>query len=96
MLGISLRTLSISMNNYASFIQINNPDSVLLPEFEEQLIGQDGMNCRAIYDYNGCISTIENRDKVEFEAANETLQAQIRTLEVEHGYNSPLFAHVFA
>jgi hypothetical protein len=83
------------MNNYASLVQINNPDSVLLPEFEGHLIGQDGMNYRAIYDYNGCLDTIEKRDSVEFKEANDTLKEQIRTLEVEHGYNSPVFIHVF-
>ena len=52
MLEILPLVLFIFMNNYASIVQINNPDSVLLPEFEEQLKGQDGMNDRAIYDYN--------------------------------------------
>ena len=95
MLEILPLVLFTFMNNYASIVQINNPDSVLLPEFEEQLIGQDGMNHRAIYDYNSCLDVIEKRDNVEYEAANKTLQEQIRTLEVEYGYNSPLFIHVF-
>jgi hypothetical protein len=83
------------MNNYESLVQLNNPDSVLLPEFEEHLIGQDGMNYRAIYDYNGCLDVVEKRDDVEYKEANKTLQGQIRTLQVEHGDNSPLFIHVF-
>jgi len=53
------------------------------------------MNHRAIYDYNSCLDVIEKRDNVEYESANKTLQEQIRTLEVECGYNSPLFIHVF-
>ncbi len=96
MLEILPLVLFTLMNNYASLVQINNPDSVLLPEFEEHLIGQEGTNYRAIYDYNRCVDAIEKRDSVEFKSANETLKEQIRTLEVEHGYNSPLFIHVFA